>query len=491
MSIASSNRRTEYQKQQSIVQRADGSLTFAPINRVALTLPPELTSMIFFHCLPEAEFIEPNTSAAPLVLLRICRQWRYIALSTPALWASLYIDLNRFGLPQQGFDDLICDWLSRSGDMPLSIQLHDDYCCFDSPVDEDQLQEVLAMIGGLSARWQTIWFSVFPHDLDDLFPVGANFRRLQKLSMESRCDFTGYNDFPEYPPYELKDAHSLREIQLYSAPWPKLTVPWASLRIYGSEKINVSESVDILRKGTSLSQCTLSLIHSVYKTPIPSHPPITNIRDLTLSERADGTEPLLVMDLLRCLTLPALEHLALKFRDPEDRPPADVTEFIFFASRSSLRQLQVLTLCLMPASETGLLQCLECTQSITTLQLQLPTSMAAVLDRLARDPVFLPRLESFHIVNFSPCYSEIDPEVYRGPGAENIIEMISSRWYAPAGRSVQLRSFRFDHSGTDAMNLFTAKVISDPTYQLLEEAGMNLTIGKIPRFSDSMWYVDW
>ncbi|KAJ6630351.1 hypothetical protein B0H10DRAFT_1649973, partial [Mycena sp. CBHHK59/15] len=52
-----------------------------------LTLPLEITSEIFSHCLPpNILMVEPSTSAAPLLLTEICRTWRTIALSTPGLW---------------------------------------------------------------------------------------------------------------------------------------------------------------------------------------------------------------------------------------------------------------------------------------------------------------------------------------------------------------------------------------------------------------------
>ncbi|KAJ7772375.1 hypothetical protein B0H16DRAFT_1267312, partial [Mycena metata] len=49
-----------------------------------LTLPPEVTAEIFKWCLDTD--LRLFSGAAPLLLTRICRQWRALALSTPALW---------------------------------------------------------------------------------------------------------------------------------------------------------------------------------------------------------------------------------------------------------------------------------------------------------------------------------------------------------------------------------------------------------------------
>ncbi|KAJ6480949.1 hypothetical protein C8R45DRAFT_905564, partial [Mycena sanguinolenta] len=52
-----------------------------------LTIPVEITSEIFLHCLPAIEAALPSTNSAPLLLGRICQTWRDIAYSNPRLWA--------------------------------------------------------------------------------------------------------------------------------------------------------------------------------------------------------------------------------------------------------------------------------------------------------------------------------------------------------------------------------------------------------------------
>ncbi|KAJ7236227.1 hypothetical protein C8J57DRAFT_955040, partial [Mycena rebaudengoi] len=55
----------------------------------ALTLPVEITSSIFLHCLPSHGRVIPSPSRAPLLLAQICSQWREVALLTGELWSSL------------------------------------------------------------------------------------------------------------------------------------------------------------------------------------------------------------------------------------------------------------------------------------------------------------------------------------------------------------------------------------------------------------------
>ncbi|KAG1837737.1 hypothetical protein C8R48DRAFT_581809, partial [Suillus tomentosus] len=50
-------------------------------------LPTEVLSHIFSYCLPETRLLlSPSTLKAPMLLTRICRRWREVAVGTPELW---------------------------------------------------------------------------------------------------------------------------------------------------------------------------------------------------------------------------------------------------------------------------------------------------------------------------------------------------------------------------------------------------------------------
>jgi len=59
------------------------------------SLPSELLGEIFLRCLPQTNYVTPSLDECPIVLTRVCRHWRAVALSTPRLWASLSISLLR------------------------------------------------------------------------------------------------------------------------------------------------------------------------------------------------------------------------------------------------------------------------------------------------------------------------------------------------------------------------------------------------------------
>ncbi|KAJ6622698.1 hypothetical protein B0H10DRAFT_2012412 [Mycena sp. CBHHK59/15] len=78
-------------------------------------IPPEIISEIFLHCLlnsrPRPGELAPRPSDAPMLLGRICRQWREIALWTPELWKEIELTDHN----SQGICFLLDVWLTRAG----------------------------------------------------------------------------------------------------------------------------------------------------------------------------------------------------------------------------------------------------------------------------------------------------------------------------------------------------------------------------------------
>ncbi|KAJ6448461.1 hypothetical protein C8R45DRAFT_850281 [Mycena sanguinolenta] len=90
-----------------------------------LSLPPEITSRIFVHCLPDGGVLPWDDHAAPLVLARVCRQWKDIALSTCQLWSSLRIESlskHKIKVPRGTFQTLQ-NWIPRARVSALSLSV--------------------------------------------------------------------------------------------------------------------------------------------------------------------------------------------------------------------------------------------------------------------------------------------------------------------------------------------------------------------------------
>ncbi|KAJ7275108.1 hypothetical protein C8J57DRAFT_1178002 [Mycena rebaudengoi] len=80
-------------------------------------LPLEISSDIFLRCLPDVCRIHPST--APILFLGICASWAKIALSTPALWATIHVDFPR----AKGFERLFDSYLTRTRSRDLCLSL--------------------------------------------------------------------------------------------------------------------------------------------------------------------------------------------------------------------------------------------------------------------------------------------------------------------------------------------------------------------------------
>ena len=128
-------------------------------------VPIEIMEEIFIHCLPTDQNAVMSTRKAPLLLGRVCSEWRSITLSTPRLWASLRIPLSPpesiLGYYALDFEFEKCskgtaEWIRRSGECPLSISLHppSPHYQFDGISVKQPFGKVLKEILPSSKRWK-------------------------------------------------------------------------------------------------------------------------------------------------------------------------------------------------------------------------------------------------------------------------------------------------------------------------------------------------
>ncbi|RXW20446.1 hypothetical protein EST38_g5400 [Candolleomyces aberdarensis] len=93
-------------------------------------LPKELLQEVFLHCLPSEHLPVMSASEAPILLTRICRPWRNLALSTPALWSSIHIPIPRGKNEDEHHEatdarlECLKWWLKLTKDTRLTISLY-------------------------------------------------------------------------------------------------------------------------------------------------------------------------------------------------------------------------------------------------------------------------------------------------------------------------------------------------------------------------------
>lgn len=117
-------------------------------------LPAEIISAVFEFCTPSWTLYNDTSNCTnepnPLKLGSICTRWRRIAWRTPTLWASLSLYITPKNYSSQIL--LLDEWISRSGDLPLLLNLSsDDEQSWSEP---DAPTAALEVIKRYSSRWR-------------------------------------------------------------------------------------------------------------------------------------------------------------------------------------------------------------------------------------------------------------------------------------------------------------------------------------------------
>jgi len=117
-------------------------------------LPAEIISAVFEFCTPSWTLYNDTSNCThepfPLKLGSICTRLRRIAWRTPTLWASLSLFITPKNCASQ--ISLLDEWISRSGDLPLLINLSsEDEQSWSEP---DAPTAAVEVIKKYSSRWR-------------------------------------------------------------------------------------------------------------------------------------------------------------------------------------------------------------------------------------------------------------------------------------------------------------------------------------------------
>ncbi|KAJ7906671.1 hypothetical protein B0H13DRAFT_2020344 [Mycena leptocephala] len=216
-----------------------------------LTLPHEVTSEIFTRFLPypRCSLVGPRS---PSFLCLICREWREVALSTPALWSAITLILNDPDLyPDQL--RLLEFSLGRSGNRSLFIEL---VCEMDAGVSITPLVEAIVRH---ASRWEDVNLCL---PREGLRLIRGNMPRLRTLAIA---------------PSDILDE--------------------------------TSPTVELFTQAPNLMDVT-PLVYFNPFVPIPAIPPLLHLRSLYVWSFEGDPESPHPQHLFQALTLPALEVLS-------------------------------------------------------------------------------------------------------------------------------------------------------------------------------------
>ncbi|KAJ6498726.1 hypothetical protein C8R45DRAFT_979650 [Mycena sanguinolenta] len=256
-----------------------------------LTIPPEIAAHIFTHCLPDSPS-PPDPSVAPLLLGRICRDWRNIVQDYPQLWTSLKIDQGHIPVA------LIETWLSRAQSMVLTLELRVP----DLEDDDWDAAEVATVFKRHSQTWRDITLDV---PLKQLYLLGSDL----PLPLLERLTITGW--FPETAPpcNAFRNAYALRRLTLGQAVHPAiLQLPWAQITALQlpSGSLLPEEFLTILQYTPNIVDCTVTLYNESESDRLPDMAQLASLTSLSFETHIPEA-----LDIFDHISVPALRRLDL------------------------------------------------------------------------------------------------------------------------------------------------------------------------------------
>ncbi|KAJ7088216.1 hypothetical protein C8R43DRAFT_297889 [Mycena crocata] len=250
-----------------------------------LTLPNEIVSEIFVRFLPTYPHCPSMTGLfSPTLLTQICRKWRHISLTTPALWRAISFPLHTILAVHQ-----LESWLERSCFCPLSVEI-----AYSSP---PQAEAVFQTLVPHRLRWEYLTLDIYDHG-----KLHTNIEGPTPLLRELNLGLDEASPFP----ITLKEAPLLREVSLNGHAAAAVILPWAqltSLTLYGVYPLECSP---ILLQACSLVHCTLNLIPD--EDPIRPDVNLPSLESLILVDGL-GYPDVEAMEYLGTFIVPALRKV--------------------------------------------------------------------------------------------------------------------------------------------------------------------------------------
>ncbi|KAJ7215103.1 hypothetical protein B0H12DRAFT_1154990 [Mycena haematopus] len=411
-----------------------------------LSLPPEITALIFFHCLPKPSFFpQPSPLSAPLLLAQICRQWRDIAIASPGLWQSIgLVDTRSVGVFET--------WLARSGNHPLNLSLN----C----VDPERAASLIDVCIPHTHRWQHVQLAL-PVGLLMRLKASLPMPLLRKISLSLRGPFSREQgtDGVADDPIALSNAPMLREADISTYPDLRFDLPWTQLTALTLAKSDIAECFAILKRCPDLITLDVSTIG-----PPPAR---TDSEPLTLANLQSFTFATDFCPVIDRLRLPRLTSLHIRETIISD---AAHTTHLNRLLAHSAAPLQRLVLALKyPASETLERTLAAAPPALRALELHCgnATHVAPLLAALRR-PGILPALATLSIAGGRVFDADYDafPALLQT-------------------RATTLREFSLlvqTYGRADAVRDVPLRMRAIPGLKALAEAGMRIRVAIAGRF---------
>ncbi|KAJ7678147.1 hypothetical protein DFH06DRAFT_1168004 [Mycena polygramma] len=275
-----------------------------------LKLPNEITSEIFLHFLPVYPRCPPLTgNLSPTCFTHVCRRWREIALTNPALWRAILFSRlktidGRIWFPTHL--EIFHAWATRSQSYALSIEIE-----IEEEEAEGDLDEIMVMATAYCERWQYVKL-LFPTSPTIALPTPI-LRGLD-LTIEDRGYLPATAAFRELP--------LLQTVVLDFYDNLVITLPWEQLTSLTIKNGRTDVYSDFLEHMPNLVYCTLGFYYGHFEPPDVT---LASLKSLTLVvyDEDDDFE-----GYLETFIVPALSSLRIPELCLDPSPIDTLTSFI-------------------------------------------------------------------------------------------------------------------------------------------------------------------
>ncbi|KAJ7171293.1 hypothetical protein C8R46DRAFT_183872 [Mycena filopes] len=317
---------------QDLVAQRDKTLTYIEAHKALLSparrLPPEILQEIFLAALPTHRSAVMSASEAPLVLTRICRGWRSLALATPELWHSIHLPFDYLFDHNPTASRAAQAWLERSGHCPMSVSINTGRVEEWVDAVPEEVDLVVAALAGCADRWRRIDLVI--GFIDSIPQLAAIYPpNLVTLDMQCRAVDATIAQMKMLTPPSLRSV-TLR-IRRDFDQWVPIPLPWENLTsitfetavnreapVVQSQGLSPPAILDLLRQCPRVVHFQTDLLALPSGFP-PSPAPLSSLSVPSLQEfiicwcgSNVGTETVdyilryLFMPQLRCLQLPRI-----------------------------------------------------------------------------------------------------------------------------------------------------------------------------------------
>ncbi|KAK0457447.1 uncharacterized protein EV420DRAFT_1480522 [Desarmillaria tabescens] len=350
--------------------------------------------------------------SAPWTFSLVCRAWRTIVSSTPALWCRIDILGDEYSdhFPKAK-RRLLRKYLQRSSQHPLDITM-------DISV-MDNFERPLKSLTHHTHHWGILDLTITPHRFRSMassigvasFPV---LKRLFLYVQDARLVNMWAAPLPELrdgrlddltPPIELfRDAYQLEEVILQGAGLSEVLLPLRQLRVFNGDIDRPSEVSCLFRGAHDLYQATLRVRFENWDEQL----------EPALHKKLHWLLLHTNTECLKHLRLPALEHLQVEknhYTPWRDTHVLDTDEFLL----NSQCQLRTLFLEVPALPFDHLVSILErCSPTLTALSLSFSCLVPHVKHLSIRD--------DFYVQGIHPHYAT-------APGTHNdeLVDVVASR----------------------------------------------------------------